>query len=306
MVRLVHLSDVHLGPLPPVSFADLASKRVTGYVNWRRNRAHRMMDDCLDALIDDMLKQRPDHIAVTGDLVNLALDAEIDTARMWLDAIGDPPTVSVVPGNHDAYVPGALDKVKGAWAPFMYGDDHHGEGHATFPYLRRRGNLALIGLSSAEATIPFTAHGYFRGEQARAAGALLEQARSEGLTRIVMIHHPPVHRATPIHKRLYGITRFQKLIAEQGADLVLHGHTHLPTLNWIAGRDGRVPIVGVSAASEGLGGHRPPASYNLLEIAAAQGNRATVTLERRGLTGATAHIDTLERLDLTTLRDEAG
>ena len=71
MFRLAHLSDVHLGPLPPVSFADLASKRVTGYVNWRRNRAHRMMDNALDALIADMLGQRPDHIAVTGDLVNL-------------------------------------------------------------------------------------------------------------------------------------------------------------------------------------------------------------------------------------------
>ena len=301
MFRLAHLSDVHLGPLPPVSFADLASKRVTGYVNWRRNRAHRMMDNALDALIADMLGQRPDHIAVTGDLVNLALDAEIETARLWLDAIGDPPTVSVVPGNHDAYVPGALDKVKGAWARYMYGDDHQGEGHATFPYLRRREGLALIGVSSAEATAPFMAHGYFREGQAARTADLLDRTREEGLFRIVMIHHPPVRRATPMHKRLYGIGRFQKLVAEHGADLVLHGHTHLPTLHWIEGRDGRVPVVGVSAASEGFGGHRPPASYNLLEIST-DGNRPAVTVTRRGLTGMTAHIDTLERFDLAEMR----
>ena len=43
------------------------------------------------------------------------MDKEIDAARIWLEALGTPHDVSVVPGNHDAYVPGALDKVLGAW-----------------------------------------------------------------------------------------------------------------------------------------------------------------------------------------------
>ncbi|TIO72439.1 MAG: metallophosphoesterase, partial [Mesorhizobium sp.] len=34
MLRLAHISDVHLGPLPDVTYRDLASKRVLGYVNW--------------------------------------------------------------------------------------------------------------------------------------------------------------------------------------------------------------------------------------------------------------------------------
>ena len=48
---------------------------------------------------------------MTGDLVNLALDGEIEMARLWLETLGAPQDVSVVPGNHDAYVPGAFDKV---------------------------------------------------------------------------------------------------------------------------------------------------------------------------------------------------
>ena len=33
---------------------------------------------------------------------------EIETARHWLERLGDPKHVTVIPGNHDAYVPGAL------------------------------------------------------------------------------------------------------------------------------------------------------------------------------------------------------
>ena len=58
--------------------------------------------DVLDALVSDMQAQQPDHVAVTGDLVNLALDAEFNPARQWLEGVGDPADVTVVPGNHDA------------------------------------------------------------------------------------------------------------------------------------------------------------------------------------------------------------
>ncbi len=108
MFRLAHISDVHLLALPRVRYRELASKRITGYINWLRNRKSAMHGTVLDSLIADMLAQTPDHIAVTGDLVNLALNLEIDIAHDWLQLLGAPGDISVVPGNHDAYVPGAL------------------------------------------------------------------------------------------------------------------------------------------------------------------------------------------------------
>ena len=110
MYRLAHISDAHLGPLPGVTYRDLASKRVLGYVNWQRNRRRTMHDAIIDTLVTDIKASDVDHIAVTGDLVNLALDGEIEMARLWLETLGAPHDVSVVPGNHDAYVPGAFDK----------------------------------------------------------------------------------------------------------------------------------------------------------------------------------------------------
>ena len=113
MFRLAHISDVHLGPLPAVAYRELASKRIVGYVNWHRNRRRLLHEGVLGAILDGIAATPNDHLAITGDLVNLALDSEIEAARLWLEALGKPTDVSVVPGNHDAYVPGAFDRVWG-------------------------------------------------------------------------------------------------------------------------------------------------------------------------------------------------
>jgi 3',5'-cyclic AMP phosphodiesterase CpdA len=299
MFRLAHISDVHLGPLPGVTYRDLASKRVIGYVNWQRNRRRQMHDAVIDTILVDLRSQVPDHLAVTGDLVNLALDSEIEMARLWLESLGSPHDVSVVPGNHDAYVPGAFDKACRAWAPWMRGDGVEGPvDRQSFPYLRVRDNVALIGVTTARATAPFMANGFFREGQARRLAALLDETRRRGLFRVVMIHHPPVRGAVSPHKRLFGITRFQKVVGRHGADLVLHGHSHDPTLNWIGSAGGRIPVVGVAAAGQGPGGSHPAAQYNLIDI---EGGKEgwRISLTRRGLSGLAMPPAVIETVDLS-------
>ncbi|MGD9914334.1 MAG: metallophosphoesterase [Rhizobiaceae bacterium] len=287
MFRLAHLSDIHIGPLPDVELYQLVSKRAIGYVNWHRNRRHLLHDNVLASIVADMHAAAPDHVAVTGDLVNLALDAEIEAARLWLQAVGAPHDVSVVPGNHDAYVPGAFDKACRSWGQWMSADGQNVPvGRKTFPYLRVRGNVAIIGCTSARATAPFMATGFFREGQGERLGRILEETAKRGLFRVVMIHHPPVRNAVSQHKRLFGIRRFQNLIRWHGAELVLHGHSHLPSLHWIEGPEGcNVPVVGVAAAGQAAGGSKPAAQYNLIEIGG-KVERWTVRLTRRGLTGA--------------------
>ena len=82
MFRLAHLSDPHLGPLPEPELLQLLSKRILGYVNWRRNRNKAMGGGYLAGLVEDMLAGAPDHIALTGDLVNIALPLEIEAAKV--------------------------------------------------------------------------------------------------------------------------------------------------------------------------------------------------------------------------------
>jgi len=85
MFRLAHLSDPHL-PMPPARAAQLLNKRVTGYYNWWRHRVHLHVPQALAGIVADIKAQKPDHIALTGDLVNVALPQEFRRAAEWLAA----------------------------------------------------------------------------------------------------------------------------------------------------------------------------------------------------------------------------
>jgi 3',5'-cyclic AMP phosphodiesterase CpdA len=287
MFRLAHLSDIHIGPLPDVGLYQLVSKRAIGYVNWHRNRRHLLHDNVLATIVADMKAAAPDHVAVTGDLVNLALDAELEAAKLWLETVGSGGDVSVVPGNHDAYVPGAFGRACRLWAPWMTGDGQNVPvSRDTFPYLRVRGKVALIGCTTAHATAPFMANGFFREKQGERLAGILQETSRQGLFRVIMIHHPPVRHAVSEPKRLYGIRRFNNILRWHGAELVLHGHSHLPSLHWLEGPEGcTVPVVGVAAAGQSVGGSKPAAQYNLIEIDG-KVERWAIRLTRRGLTGA--------------------
>jgi len=298
MFRLAHISDVHLGPLPGLTYRELASKRVVGYVNWQRNRRRHMHDAVIDTIVTDLKASAPDHLAVTGDLVNLALDGEIEMARHWLETLGSPHDVSVVPGNHDAYVPGAFDKSCRSWAAWMTGDDVNTPvDRHSFPYLRVRDNIALIGVSTARATAPFMANGFFREGQAQRLGRMLDATAERGLFRVIMIHHPPVRGAVSQYKRLFGIALFQKIVRRHGAELILHGHSHDPSLFFIGGRGTKIPVVGVAAAGQGPGDRHPAAQYNLIDIGGDKGNWQ-VRLTRRGLTGPALPPSELQVIEL--------
>ena len=227
----------------------------------------------LSHLMADILSQNPDHLVISGDLVNLGHAEEINNARIWLDSLGEPKDISIVPGNHDAYVPGALARTCKTWAPFLAGDapPPSAAPEDVFPYLRVRGSAAIIGVSSAIATSPFLARGAFRPWQAKKLEKILRHCNEQELFRIIVIHHPPVRGATAMHKRLFGIGLFQKTISAVGAELVLHGHTHLPTLSHIPGPDGKVPVAGISSASQSPGGRMPASAYNLFEISGSKG-----------------------------------
>lgn len=265
MFVLAHLSDPHIGPLPRPRPIDLAGKRLLGFANWyvRRHARHRL--EVLDLITEDVKAAAPDHIAVTGDLINTALEQEFAPARVWLERLGPVDRVTLVPGNHDAYVRATVHHAGLFWDPYMRGDSD-GAGEPRFPFLRRRGPVALIGLSTALPTLPFMATGRIGPEQRAQFAALLERTGKEALFRVVLIHHPPAGTRAR-HKRLIDAAAFVKILQQHGADLVLHGHDHVHSLHWIEGTQGRIPVVGVPSSSDSTDSKtHHPAAYNLYRI----------------------------------------
>lgn len=267
MVKLAHISDPHVPPLPAARWGELIGKRLTGYINWQRSRRRIHDAATLAGIVAAVKAQAADHVVVSGDIANIALPAEYPRGRVWLDSLGTTDRISFVPGNHDIYVGGAERLVAQHWAPFMSSDG----GAAGFPFVRRRGPLALIGLNSGVATAPFFATGRIGADQLAALSSALARLKAEGLFRVVVIHHPPVSNAGR-HKRLTDAKDLLTVIASHGAELLIHGHDHRNMINLLAGPDGtHVPAVGVASASAAPGTTHDAASFNLYRIDGAPG-----------------------------------
>jgi len=258
---LAHLSDPHLPPLPAVRLADLAGKRALGYLHWTRKRHKYHQRDVLDAVVKDMQAQAPDHIAITGDFINLALEAEFAPSRAWLKSVGAPDRVTVVPGNHDAYVRATQHRFAEAWGSYLGGDDATG---AAFPSVRRRGPLVLISLSSAVPTLPLMATGTLGQTQLEGLDRILAGLSADQAFRVLLIHHPL--RSDAHTKRLTDSQPLLALLKRHGVDLVLHGHDHVHSTIWIEGPNGTIPAIGVPSASALAHGRYPAAAYNLFAI----------------------------------------
>jgi 3',5'-cyclic AMP phosphodiesterase CpdA len=291
MFVLAHLSDPHLGPIPEARISELLGKRFFGMMNWIGARRRNFGAATLAPLLADLLAQKANHVAVTGDLVNVSLPAEFDTGATFLTSLGPPDQVSVVPGNHDAYVHSALAYHLEHWAPFLSGDDTHPGtplDRDSFPYVRRRGPVAIVGVSTAIPTAIFLASGEAGRAQLQRLENLLVGLKQEGLFRVVMIHHPPVGERA-FHRDLRDARAFQRVIERAGAELVLHGHDHRASLGWLPSPDGQVPVVGVPSASAGPDDARGAGRYNLYRISGGPG-AWRCEMENRGYAPGETHV----------------
>lgn len=278
MFTLAHFSDPHLGPLPRLRPAELIGKRFFGYLSWMRRRRHIHKQEVLDSLARDLADLSPDHIAVTGDLTNISLPGEFVQVAQWLRGLAAPDRLTVIPGNHDAYVAMPWDQSLGLWSDFMSGDD----GECVFPFIRRRGSVALIGLSSALPTpIGFASGNLGRGQLERLE-TCLNTLGGEGVFRVLLLHHPPQSGGASWRKRLVDAPAFRDVVQRSGAELILHGHNHDFADARVGAGPREIRVFGVPSASAAHVTHKPQAHYSLYGIEGT-GTGWEVSVRRRGL-----------------------
>lgn len=259
-LTLAQFSDIHLPPLPGFTPRYWNLKRALGLANWHRQRKFIHKQEIADALIADAQSLRASHIAITGDLISLGLPAEYERAKMWLDTVGDSGKVTVVPGNHDIYSALHGDTGVARWAPYMGAE----EGTLAFPFLRRLGPVALIGLNSAVETPPFAASGRLGFEQIEIAAEMLDRLRDENVFRVVLIHHPPLLLPARQRTGLRDAAHLLRMLDKKGAELVLYGHTHRQRLDWLGFGPHAVPAIGAASSSAMLQHKQQPIGrYNL-------------------------------------------
>lgn len=229
MVRLVHLSDIHVtAPALEWQRADWFNKRLAAWFNFRvlgRRLRFRHADAVLARLVAD-IEQRPvDHVIFSGDATALGFPSECRRAAEMLK-VGTLPGLAV-PGNHDyCTVPAAASGAfEASFAPWLTGRRVCTE---TYPFAQRVGSVWLVGVNTATGNrLAWDAGGAAGPAQCQRLRQLL--AELEPGPRILVTHFPICLASGGPERRTHGLRDLNELVevaAQGGVALWLHGHRH--------------------------------------------------------------------------------
>lgn len=269
---LAHVSDPHFACVDHLQNRDFFTKRLLGYLRYKLKRQAGQNSELLTILHQDLQRTKPDHIVITGDLTQLGLPAEFAAARAWLQSLGTPNNVTVVPGNHDTYVQTQWQESFACWLEYMAADKQSQPTAAItglgglFPSLRIRGPLALIGINTAYPSRLHLADGTIGSEQLRRLETLLEQIADQHLFRIILIHHPPLQDVVTRRRNLTDASSLLLVLKRQGAELVLFGHAHKTIYGTLETDAGVIPVMGAPSASSLSSKDGQQAKYFLYNI----------------------------------------
>lgn len=275
-MRVAHFSDLHVLALDGVSAARFLNKRFTGWVNLRLKRGHAHRPSYVRAIAREVTRANVDHVVITGDLTNLALEEEFEAVRALLEEeLGlSRDAVTIVPGNHDLYTRGALRarRFTNFFAPYLTSDlpDLAADlDLGRFPIVKLRGPLAIIGMSSAVPRPPLVASGELGKLQIEALERILAHDEVKRRMPVVALHHPvhnPPSKMKTLVEGLWDADDLLDVMADVRRGLLLHGHLHRRVQRPLATRAGKLLSVGATSASLEHESEHRMAGFNLYEF----------------------------------------
>jgi 3',5'-cyclic AMP phosphodiesterase CpdA len=264
-LRFLHVTDIHLLDLGGVKPRRFLNKRITGAINLALFRGRQYDGRLFDEVLVRARELSVDRLVITGDLTNLSLESEFRLCREKLDHAGLP--VTVIPGNHDAYTRGSVRARRFEEYLSRHMEGERPPGARGYPFVQRFGDAALIGTSTAIATLPAYATGRVGHEQLSHVDDVLRTLGEEGLARVLLIHHPVVEGVARPRHELLDLAQLIAVIRKRGAELILHGHEHRMYEGTLAGPDGPVPVHGLSSGTALSRSPERRAAFSIYDIA---------------------------------------
>jgi len=175
----------------------------------------------MQALAQLAREQRPDVLVLSGDITQRARASQFAQARAFCDSLAIPQLLAI-PGNHDVPLFNLYQRLFTPYARYR-----KAFGPVLEPVVSTPG-MHVIGVKTTRR---------WRHKNGEVSGAQVERVvaelqRSEpGQLRIVVVHQPVhVMHAEDQHDRLRGWEPAVHAWSRAGADIVMGGHIHLPSL----------------------------------------------------------------------------
>jgi 3',5'-cyclic AMP phosphodiesterase CpdA len=275
-LRIAHISDLHLLSVEALPVHRLVGKRFTGWVNLKLRREEKHKLEVAERVARELRAHEVDHVVVTGDVTNLALQSEFELVRLFLEnEVGfDPERVSLVPGNHDVYTRGSyrsrrFEHYFGAYITSDLPGATGVPGLGRFPYVRLRGPVAFVGLSTAVPRLPLIASGELGAAQRMALHSLLAHREVQKRFVVILQHHPWHNPASARHRLLEGLLdadRERDVLRVLARGLLLHGHKHRRIHRTIGTDRGHIDAIGSTSASLVDDDPHRGAGFNLYDV----------------------------------------
>lgn len=190
MRNLLHISDVHFGPLH--------------------------LPQATEAVLDVVRRREPDLVVISGDLTQRAKPYQFREARAFVERLQVP--VLAVPGNHDVPLYRCWERFL---APYGAYRKHY---DAELEPVFEDDELLVVGVNTAHAWTFIG--GRFRDDRLAEVEALLDD-EAERRCKIVVAHHgliPPPHLSARRIAR--NAAAAAGAFERSGVELILSGHDH--------------------------------------------------------------------------------
>lgn len=267
-MRLAHFSDIHVTHFPlSGSFALKRLAAVASYTAMGRGRHFQGSDKRIAELLRDVDAQDVQHAVCSGDITGVSLEAEFQqAAALFGPRLQQPERFTVIPGNHDCYVPGA----KALFA------QHFGTlcQNAQFPLVKSLAeDVTLVAIDVARPTHVLDSSGLCGMAQQHALEGILTSSSLKEQFVILVMHYGLLRKDGSRDRPSHGLRDDVELMAlldreDVNLDVVLHGHMHRP----YSIRTQRRLIVNAGSATDI---HVADCGYNLYDIDASH-HRLTV------------------------------
>ena len=276
--RFVQLSDLHLSSPGLPNPYRLFNKRILGYLSWLKKRKFIHKRSILDCAMDEVANLNTDHLVITGDLLHIGLRNEFEQSVKWLARYDPPSDITIIPGNHDLYVKEKWSRSFNYWQEFMIGDNDPGlenidndnaldKLNILYPIVRIREQVAFIGISSVFESPWFRATGLICREQLDRLEAILNDPAYKHYCKVLLVHHPVTLTYTKRRKCLINHKELTDLVAQSPVNLILHGHEHKTSVEYISStRNINIPVVGIASSSSASASDIARAEFALYKI----------------------------------------